>query len=366
MEIDEEQKKVLENLKDRQLNLFDPDIVEKQVGLTEYLDSNGDRKDTDVWSLEMYIQLFNSSIKRIVEEYQDKIGNIEFDKDDDVLLDFVIAASNLRAHSYSITLESGFKIKEIAGNIIPAVSSTNGLVAGLETVEGLKILAGKFEDLRAVTFSSVHDKRKITGTNIADDINKSCVVCSNVSLQAKITVESTFKLSDLISKILFKELAISSASIEANSNIIFEQGEDLDEEEKKMYDDKLTKTLQEAGIKDKSTLFVDDFNQDFKCYIEIHFTEKLKVEEDKDYELVYLNNGKSKPNEEEEEIKVEAAPEAGSSTEIGANEDIAVIAIDDLNQDVAKKRKSDELETTENQSKRAKKSEDAADIIMLD
>jgi ubiquitin-like 1-activating enzyme E1 B len=262
--LDEEQKKVIENLTDRKIVPIDTEKCKDMHDKTEYVDSEGNRTDTDVWEVDHYIQLFFSSVKQIVAEQADKIGSIEFDKDDEVLLDFVIAASNLRAHNYLISMESGFKIKEMAGNIVPAVSSTNGLVAGFESIEGLKVLAKQYDSLRSVTFSSNSDKRVITGTTIKDDINPNCVVCSNVSLQSKLTVDpDSFRLEDLLTKIFYKELAISSASIECNDNIIFESGDDLDEEDAEIFNAKLPKLLIDIGIADKSKIYVDDFSQSF-------------------------------------------------------------------------------------------------------
>lgn len=169
---------------------------------TDYIDPNGNRNDKVEWNIGWHAQLFFNSIKRIFEHYKDRFGKIEFDKDDDILLDFVIAASNLRAYNYNINLESGFTIKGIAGNIIPAISSTNGLVAGLEVIEGLKVLSGKFDDLRAVTYSSKSVQRLITGTNITEDINPKCIVCSEETLQAKLIIDPTkFKLEDLVNKV---------------------------------------------------------------------------------------------------------------------------------------------------------------------
>jgi ubiquitin-like 1-activating enzyme E1 B len=43
----------------------------------------------------------------------------------------VSAATNIRATNFSIAMESMFKIKEMAGKIIPAISSSNALVAAL-------------------------------------------------------------------------------------------------------------------------------------------------------------------------------------------------------------------------------------------
>lgn len=165
----EENKKILKNLKEKILQPISAEIINKIHEKVSLLSNEGDRKDTAIWSLEQYTLLFQQSISQILKK--DKIGQIEFDKDDNDLLDFIIAASNLRAHNYSIPIESGFKIKEIAGNIVPAISSTNGLVAGLEVIEGMKCLSGKIDNLKAVSFSSKNYGRMITGSNITKEIN---------------------------------------------------------------------------------------------------------------------------------------------------------------------------------------------------
>jgi ubiquitin-like 1-activating enzyme E1 B len=57
------------------------------------------------------------------------LGKMMFSKDDEMAVEFVTAAANLRAHNFSIALESLFKIKEMAGKIVPAISSSNAIAA---------------------------------------------------------------------------------------------------------------------------------------------------------------------------------------------------------------------------------------------
>jgi ubiquitin-like 1-activating enzyme E1 B len=54
-----------------------------------------------------------------------------FDKDNLLAMDFVTAATNIRAFNFSIDLQNLFKIKEMAGKIVPAISSSNALAAAL-------------------------------------------------------------------------------------------------------------------------------------------------------------------------------------------------------------------------------------------
>ena len=55
-------------------------------------------------------------------------------------MDFITSASNLRATNYNIENVSKHKTKGIAGNIIPAISTTTSIVAGLVTLELYKLI----------------------------------------------------------------------------------------------------------------------------------------------------------------------------------------------------------------------------------
>lgn len=93
--------------------------------------------DTKNWSIleNLYVVYKSSqSIQKRICELKEPF--VSFDKDDEDAMNFVAATSNLRSHIFHIGTMSKFDIKEIAGNIIPAIATTNALVSGFSAAIG--------------------------------------------------------------------------------------------------------------------------------------------------------------------------------------------------------------------------------------
>lgn len=113
-----------------------------------------------VWSLEESLVAFNDSVgrlsKRMLELKKTYDGSgaapmIVFDKDDDDTLDFVAASANIRSTIFGIDRKSCFDIKQMAGNIIPAIATTNAIVAGLCVLQAFKVLRGEYNKVKEVS-----------------------------------------------------------------------------------------------------------------------------------------------------------------------------------------------------------------------
>jgi len=99
--------------------------------------------DTAIWSLSYCVATFRECILQAARTLSDGSGVVleEFDKDDDLAMKFVCAASNLRSSIFSIEpLQSLYSAKGIAGNIIPAIATTNAICAGLQVLQCFQIL----------------------------------------------------------------------------------------------------------------------------------------------------------------------------------------------------------------------------------
>ncbi|CDZ97771.1 SMT3/SUMO-activating complex, catalytic component UBA2 [Phaffia rhodozyma] len=112
-------------------------------------------KDQKQLSLKDTVLLFKESCEQLAARIaKDPSTPLTFDKDDQDTMDFVAATANLRATAYSIETLTKFKIKEMAGNIIPAIATTNAITAGLLCFQAIKILTNKYQELANVFLTS--------------------------------------------------------------------------------------------------------------------------------------------------------------------------------------------------------------------
>ncbi|KAI0317545.1 hypothetical protein OF83DRAFT_1283338 [Amylostereum chailletii] len=112
--------------------------------------SNGKLKDQRALSLRDNWDMFVQSTGKLAARLSAGEETISFDKDDDDTLDFVTAAANLRSAAYGIPGKTRWEVKEMAGNIIPAIATTNAIISGLIVLQALHVLRGAHDKLRNV------------------------------------------------------------------------------------------------------------------------------------------------------------------------------------------------------------------------
>uniref|UniRef100_A0A8C5CXY3 SUMO-activating enzyme subunit 2 n=1 Tax=Gadus morhua TaxID=8049 RepID=A0A8C5CXY3_GADMO len=240
-------------------------------------------KDQQVLGVWGYCQLFQHSIETLRSELQEKGDGAElvWDKDDAPALDFVTAAANLRMHIFSMTMKSRFDIKSMAGNIIPAIATTNAIIAGLIVMEGLKVVSGELESCRTI-FLNKHPnlRKKLLVPCILDPPCANCYVCASrpeVTVKLNVLKTTVLALQDRILKERFGMVA-------PDVNIEDGKGTILISSEEGETDANNGKFLSDFGIRNGSRLQSDDFLQDYTLLINVLHAEDL--EKDVEFEVV--------------------------------------------------------------------------------
>ncbi|KAJ2986992.1 hypothetical protein NUW58_g4754 [Xylaria curta] len=214
-----------------------------------------------VWSLEENLVVFNDSLSRLSKrmlELKKQHGDdspqamISFDKDDDDTLDFVAASANIRSYVFGIERKSRFDIKQMAGNIIPAIATTNAIVAGLCVLESFKVLRGEFDKAQEV-FLTPFAGQRLLAPDRPRPPNPDCPICGNY--QTSVSVDLTrAKLEDLVEDFVKLELGFGDRDFAINSDL----GLLYDPDET----DNLEKLLSELGINQNSFVTIVDEEED--------------------------------------------------------------------------------------------------------
>ncbi|KAI0634914.1 hypothetical protein C8Q77DRAFT_1104728 [Trametes polyzona] len=173
-------------------------------------------KDQRALSLQDNLELFVSSAERLAARLRAGEDTISFDKDDDDTLDFVTAAANLRSAAYGIPGKSRWEVKEMAGNIIPAIATTNAIIAGLIVLQALHLLRRSYSLLRNV---HVQFKPSMPLSSITMcPPNPACGVCRDTYTEV-LCDPARVTLREVVDGILGRSSSSSSASANGNGNV---------------------------------------------------------------------------------------------------------------------------------------------------
>ncbi|TMW63101.1 hypothetical protein Poli38472_002042 [Pythium oligandrum] len=271
--------------------------VPKPVALDELLKSfsdlaiNGDSygstqtwNDRTVWSVAECAKRFIDCVTKMLHSEQSRahLGRYEFDKDDATAMEFVTAAANLRAAVFGIPMESLYSCKGIAGNIIPAIATTNAIVAGMQVLEAFKILRAVQPIAEACKYTYCNrawDSRGVLLNPVAlSKPNPKCYVCSKQMVELAIDTKQT-RLRELVETVLKKALGVNEPTVSVGANTIYEEGEDA-EESLTVNLDKLLVDLPGKGVHHDTILSIEDFSQDFQCSIRVLHREQADFGEE--------------------------------------------------------------------------------------
>lgn len=193
---------------------------------------------------------------------------LDFDKDDVDTLDFVTATANLRATIFGIDPKTKFDTKrksqmrvlqsgalpdlitEMAGNIIPAIATTNAMTAGLCVLQAMKVLKNDYANARMV-FLERSGARAINSDSLKPP-NPDCPICS-VAV-GRVTIDpKRATINDLVDDVLRSQLGYGEEfSVNTELGTVYDP--DLE--------DNLPKKLVDVGVRSESFLTVVDDTDD--------------------------------------------------------------------------------------------------------
>lgn len=243
----------------------------------------GLKNPQDVWSLAENSRVFLEALKLFYLKREKEIGNLSFDKDDQLAVEFVTAAANIRASSFGIPLHSLFEAKGIAGNIVHAVATTNAIIAGLIVIEAIKVLQNDVNNYR-MTYCLEHPSRKMLLMPVEPfEPNESCYVCSETPLTLEINT-SRSKLRDFVEKIVKAKLGMSQPMIMHGHALLYEVGDGLEEDMAATYAANLEKVLAllPSPVTGGTVVTVEDLQQELTCNINIKHREEFDEEKEPD------------------------------------------------------------------------------------
>jgi ubiquitin-like 1-activating enzyme E1 B len=230
-------------------------------------------EDQRVWSVRECAEKFVEVVNQLNEERVRTGTDLEWDKDVDLHLDFVTAATNLRAHIFNIPLQSRFTVKADAGNIIPAIATTNAIIAGLIVMEAFKVLEGDYSKCLNTYLYRFPTRKRLLYKMQPEEPNPKCYVCGAQSVFVSFNTRTT-TFRTFVEEVVKQRLNFKEPSIMVGDDIMLESGADIDEEDKERYEKQLDKFCDQVRISHNAIVEVEDFViENFKLQISIAHVE---------------------------------------------------------------------------------------------
>ena len=271
---------------------------------------------------------------------------------------FVTAASNLRSHVFGIEpLQSYYSAKGIAGNIIPAIATTNAICAGLQILQVFSIIKAqlelkqrneKKEDLTSLKdiccyVNCVRNKTRnglyLTASSL-EPPNPKCFVCRHATIPLALDV-SKWTLAEFLKRICKAKLGFEEPTIMLQGDIIWEEGEGADSD---TYLPNLAKHLTAlpcGGIHNGTTVDLEDFSQDLTVQLSITHKERWDSEEEESDDLPFVVSGdvpEAKAAEAtsngDDERATSAAAKLPTPAKANDDDDDVVVVLDDDDDEV--------------------------------
>ena len=214
--------------------------------------------------------LFYQSIYHLKNKLSPENEVLYWDKDDKHAMNFTSAAANIRAEIFGIEGKSQFNLKAMAGNIIPAIATTNAMVAGLILYQTFDALQGKIAESKNTIVDKLprNTSKRLIGPQCLDPPRPGCMICAD---KPQVTLAVNFDeltLKDFRDKVLCKGLGLQQPDVTTKGKIVLSSDEEDHTEEE------LLRKLSDMNWKSGIDMDVEDFVTDYKVFVVLVAAEK--------------------------------------------------------------------------------------------
>ncbi|GJN93179.1 hypothetical protein Rhopal_006226-T1 [Rhodotorula paludigena] len=179
--------------------------------------------------------LFVDAVNRLSARFDPNGEPLAFDKDDEDTLDFVVGAANLRAHAFDIESQTKFQVKEYAGNIIPAIATTNAIIAAALVHQSLNVLRNNWTSARTIWLKRT--AQRVFDVSPLSPPNPHCAVCRVVYVPVRIAPDVT--LGEFVRELVGTGKAVpfeGVVTVQEGTRLVWESDDFEDNAERTMVD----------------------------------------------------------------------------------------------------------------------------------
>lgn len=197
----------------------------------------------------------------------------------------------------------------MAGNIMPAIATTNAIIAGMVVLHAFRVLENNLRACKSVylRLKMNHRNQLLVPEKAVNPPNPQCYVCAPTP-QAVLAVDtSSMTIKELEELVLKNRLNMIAPDVMIDGTgavvISSEEGETESNNDKK---------LEELGIKDGAILKVDDFQQNYSLTVFVVYREKPGPKDDSSPFLILADKNALQPKEKEEEEEKTEKPSSSN------------------------------------------------------